>query len=140
MLARERLALAMHNARMLSTLLPRADAELTESVAAAAGGLGLAAVQVCRARGGLPLGTAGSAAKRVRLRGAGLQCVHSSRSTVFVGGLLAAGGGGHPQAVLNSLTSPGVLCMRAHAASRRSARACNVRLNTVCLAKGHSQM
>jgi len=85
-------------------------------------------VQVCRACGGLPLGTAGSAAKRVRLRGAGLQCVHSSRSTSFVEGLLAAGGGGHPQAVLNSLTSPGVLCTRAHATTRQSACACSVRL------------
>ena len=75
--------------------------------ATGAGGLGLAAVHVCRALGGGPLGTAGSPAKRWHLRSAGIRCVHSSRSTAFTEALLGAGGGSKPHVALNSLTSPG---------------------------------
>lgn len=64
-------------------------------------------MQVCRALGGIALGTAGSAAKRTHLRSTGMRCVHASRSTEFAEVLVEAGGGGRPQAILNSLTSPG---------------------------------
>lgn len=67
-------------------------------------------MQVCRALGGTALGTAGSAAKRTHLRSTGMRCVHASRSTEFAEALVGAGGGGRPQAILNSLTSPGEQC------------------------------
>ena len=53
-------------------------------VHAAAGGVGLAAMQVIAAAGATPVTTAGSPAKRGLLRSLGARQVVSSRSTLFV--------------------------------------------------------
>ena len=54
--------------------------------------------------------TAGSPSKRALLRSLGAQHVSGSRDTAFVEDLvLAAGGGGGVHAVLNTLTSPGMV-------------------------------
>ena len=74
---------------------------------AAAGGVGLAGVQLARALGAVPLATAGSPAKRALLRSLGVLCVAGSRglSCFEDAAVGSAGGGAH--VVLNSLTSPG---------------------------------
>ena len=72
-----------------------------------AGGLGLAAIQICKAAGALPLGTAGSTQKRGYLRELGVATAVNSRSTEFSEAFAAGVGSGRPQVVLNSLTSPG---------------------------------
>src|SRR5262249_37557080 len=59
---------------------------------AAAGGVGLAAVQLARARGAAVYATA-SAAKQGYLRGLGLEHVYDSRSTAFATQILADTGG-----------------------------------------------
>ena len=53
-------------------------------VHAAAGGVGLAAMQVIAASGAVPVTTAGSSNKRALLRALGSHQVASSRDTVFV--------------------------------------------------------
>ena len=74
----------------------------------AAGGLGLAAIQLAQAVGAVPVATAGSTAKRAYLRDThGLSEVTSSRSTAFADEVGPAGPGSAPHVVLNSLTSPG---------------------------------
>ena len=77
-------------------------------VHAAAGGVGLAAVQQGQALGLTVVATAGSGAKRSMLRSLGVEAVHNSRSTDFVEGLALQ----HPAGVdivLNSLTSAGMV-------------------------------
>ena len=77
-------------------------------VHAAAGGVGLAAVQQGQALGLTVVATAGSGAKRSMLRSLGVEAVHNSRSTDFVDGLMLQ----HPTGVdivLNSLTSAGMV-------------------------------
>ena len=82
-------------------------------VHAAAGGVGVAACQLAASHGLAPLATAGSPAKRAFVRGTGMQCVADSRSTTYVETLTTAGTplgcGRMPVAVLNSLTSPGMI-------------------------------
>ncbi len=73
-------------------------------VHAAAGGVGLAAVQVVQAVGAVPLTTAGSANKRGLLRSLGVGAVGSSRDLEFTEIFAQLGG---PHAALNTLTSPG---------------------------------
>jgi NADPH:quinone reductase-like Zn-dependent oxidoreductase len=64
--------------------------------------------QVARALGATVVTTAGSPSKRALLRSLGAQHVSGSRDTAFVEDLaLVAGGGVH--AVLNTLTSPGMV-------------------------------
>ena len=77
---------------------------------AATGGLGLAAVQVARAMGAVPLGSAGSPGKRSFLRSyaSGVHCALDSRSTAFADEALLTAGG-PVDAVLNSLTSTGMV-------------------------------
>jgi NADPH:quinone reductase-like Zn-dependent oxidoreductase len=75
-------------------------------VHAAAGGVGLAALQVIQAAGAQPLATAGSAMKRSLLRALGSQQVVSSRDTLFVEELGLVGGA---SIVLNTLTSSGMV-------------------------------
>ncbi|KAF6259568.1 hypothetical protein COO60DRAFT_1269963, partial [Scenedesmus sp. NREL 46B-D3] len=75
-------------------------------VHAAAGGVGLAALQVLCALGAVPVATAGSPSKRSLLRSLGMQAVVGSRDTQFVGPLACLGG---VDVVLNSLTSPGMV-------------------------------
>eukprot|EP00887_Chlorella_sp_A99_P003362 scaffold26.g3362.t1 len=76
---------------------------------AAAGGLGLAAVQVARALGAIPCGTAGSPSKRSFLRAywGSVPCALDSRTTQFAGQLEQLEG--PVDMVLNSLTSPGMV-------------------------------
>ncbi|KAI8473970.1 MAG: hypothetical protein J3K34DRAFT_383389, partial [Monoraphidium minutum] len=73
---------------------------------AAAGGVGLAGIQLAQALGARVLATAGSPAKRGLLRRLGVEAVTTSRGLGCFedGGLL---GGAH--VVLNSLTSPGMV-------------------------------
>jgi NADPH:quinone reductase-like Zn-dependent oxidoreductase len=75
-------------------------------VHAAAGGVGLAAMQVISAAGATPVTTAGSSNKRAMLRMLGSAHVSSSRDTVFVSEMAQHGGA---SVVLNSLTSSGMV-------------------------------
>ena len=78
-------------------------------VHAAAGCVGMAAAGMLTALGTAMCGTAGSSKKRILARSMHAQCVSNSRDTAFVqmGAILTHGAG--PQAVLNSLTSAGIL-------------------------------
>ena len=73
-------------------------------VHAAAGGVGLSAIQVARAAGAEVYGTAGSAEKQDYVRRLGVRAVFSSRSADFEAGLMEATGGQGVDIVLNSLT------------------------------------
>jgi NADPH:quinone reductase-like Zn-dependent oxidoreductase len=75
-------------------------------VHAAAGGVGLAAMQIIAAAGATAVTTAGSPAKRALLRTLGSAHVSSSRDTSFVSELTEVGG---VSVVLNSLTSSGMV-------------------------------
>ena len=70
---------------------------------AAAGGVGLAAVNIAAWRGAEIIATAGSAEKRDHLRGRGIRHVADSRSLDFVRDVLDATGGRGVDVVLNSL-------------------------------------
>jgi acyl transferase domain-containing protein/NADPH:quinone reductase-like Zn-dependent oxidoreductase/acyl carrier protein len=71
----------------------------------AAGGVGLAAMQVIKAAGATPVVTAGNVSKRTMLRNLGANHAFSSRDLSFADeSLLAAGGA---TAVINTLTSAG---------------------------------
>jgi NADPH:quinone reductase-like Zn-dependent oxidoreductase len=72
----------------------------------AAGGVGLAAVQVAHAAGARVVATAGSPSKRSLLRSLGVKVAANSRDTSFAADLAWAGGA---DVVLNSLTSPGMV-------------------------------
>jgi NADPH:quinone reductase-like Zn-dependent oxidoreductase/NAD(P)-dependent dehydrogenase (short-subunit alcohol dehydrogenase family) len=73
-------------------------------VHAAAGGVGLAAVQLARRLGAEVLATAGSPEKRAFLVRLGIEHVMSSRTPDFAGQVLAATGGRGADVVLNSLS------------------------------------
>ena len=75
-------------------------------VHAAAGGVGLAAMQVIAAAGAAAVTTAGSPSKRALLRNLGSAHVSSSRDTAFVTELTEVSGA---SVVLNSLTSSGMV-------------------------------
>ena len=75
-------------------------------VHAAAGGVGLAAMQLIRAVGATTIATAGSSDKRALVRQLGAQHVLGSRDTVFAS---EAGELGGADVVLNSLTSSGMV-------------------------------
>jgi len=75
-------------------------------VHAAAGGVGLAAIQVVQAEGGTVLATAGGTAKRSLLHSLGVQHVLGSRDTSFASEAAELGGA---DIVLNSLTSAGMV-------------------------------
>jgi acyl transferase domain-containing protein/aryl carrier-like protein len=70
---------------------------------AAAGGVGLAAVQLAQRAGAEVFATAGSPAKRDLLRGLGVAQVMDSRSLGFADDIMAATGGRGVDVVLNSL-------------------------------------
>jgi amino acid adenylation domain-containing protein len=70
---------------------------------AAAGGVGLAALQVARAAGAEVIATAGSERKRRILRGMGVERIFDSRSTEFADRVLEATDGRGVDVVLNSL-------------------------------------
>ena len=75
-------------------------------VHAAAGGVGLAALQMVAAQGGTAVATAGSPNKRALVRSLGAQQVLDSRDTDFATQLAEVGG---VSVVLNSLTSSGMV-------------------------------
>ena len=75
-------------------------------VHAAAGGVGLAAMQVIAAAGAAAITTAGSPAKRGLLRSLGSAHASSSRDTGFVTELTEVGGA---TVALNTLTSSGMV-------------------------------
>ncbi len=70
----------------------------------AAGGLGLAAVHLARARGAEIYATAGSEEKRAYLRSQGIQYVLPSRTVEFADEVMRLTGGRGVDVVLNSLT------------------------------------
>ncbi|WP_158750014.1 SDR family NAD(P)-dependent oxidoreductase [Acidobacterium sp. S8] len=70
----------------------------------AAGGLGLAAVQLARARGAEIFATAGNEEKQQYLRMLGIKHVLSSRTTDFASDVMRISGGHGVDVVLNSLT------------------------------------
>jgi phthiocerol/phenolphthiocerol synthesis type-I polyketide synthase C len=76
----------------------------TVLIHAAAGGLGLAALHLAKARGAEVYATAGTDEKRDFLRKLGVQDVFSSRTGDFANGVLQATGGRGVDVVLNSLT------------------------------------
>ncbi len=71
---------------------------------AAAGGVGLAAVQVAQRAGAEVFATAGSERKRAWLRARGVRHVFDSRSMAFAAGIRAVAGERGIEVVLNSLT------------------------------------
>ena len=78
----------------------------TVLVHAAAGGVGLAAIQLLHSLGAVVIATAGSAQKRAVLHELGVKHVVSSRHTQFVSEVAQLGG---VDVVLNSLTSSGMV-------------------------------
>ena len=74
----------------------------------AAGGVGLAAIQVARRAGARVLATAGSAKKRAYLRRNGATHVFDSRTTAFVAGVRRATKGRGVDLVLNSLAGDAI--------------------------------
>ncbi|MCU1503134.1 MAG: polyketide synthase, partial [Ilumatobacteraceae bacterium] len=75
---------------------------------AAAGGVGLAALQICRRAGADVLATAGSPEKRDYLRSLGVEHVFDSRTIAFAAEVLAATGGRGVDLVLNSLVGEAI--------------------------------
>ncbi|MCL5777706.1 SDR family NAD(P)-dependent oxidoreductase [Limibaculum sp. FT325] len=86
-------------------LVELAKLEAGESVLihGAAGGVGLAAIQIARARGARIFATAGREAKRALVRLLGAEAVFDSRSLAFADEVRAATGGRGVDVVLNSL-------------------------------------
>ena len=75
-------------------------------VHAAAGGVGLAAIQMAKSRNATVIATAGSTNKRNLVRSLGVEAALGSRDTMFVSELAELGGA---DVVLNSLTSSGMV-------------------------------
>ena len=80
----------------------------TALIHAAAGGVGLAAVQLARAAGATVIATAGSETKRAFLRRQGIAHVFDSRSTAFEAEVLRLTGGRGVDVVLNSLAGDAI--------------------------------
>lgn len=74
----------------------------------AAGGVGLAAIQIVRLFGGQVFATAGSAEKRDYLRALGVEHVFDSRTLAFADDIRSATGGAGVDVVLNSLAGEAV--------------------------------
>jgi len=85
--------------------LGRARRGETVLIHGAAGGVGLAAIQIARVLGLAVIGTAGSEEKRAYLRSLGVEHVFDSRSLSFVGDVKAVTGSEGVDLVLNSLFS-----------------------------------
>jgi len=83
--------------------LARLDAGQTVLVHGGAGGVGLAALQVAKARGAIVIATAGSPEKRRLLEAFGADHVFSSRSLDFTDDVMRVTGGAGVDVVLNSL-------------------------------------
>lgn len=78
----------------------------TVLIHAAAGGVGLAALQIARDRGARVIATAGSKEKRAYLGGLGVETIGNTRDLSFVDVVLEATGGQGVDVVLNSLAGP----------------------------------
>ena len=104
-------------AASMPTVFVTVDAALCQAAAmrpgervlvhAAAGGVGLAAMQLIQAAGTVPLATAGSADKRALLRSLGVCHQASSRDLGFATTMCQLAGGA--DVALNTLTSPGMV-------------------------------
>jgi acyl transferase domain-containing protein/NADPH:quinone reductase-like Zn-dependent oxidoreductase/NADP-dependent 3-hydroxy acid dehydrogenase YdfG/acyl carrier protein len=84
----------------------RIGAADTVLVHAAAGGVGLAALQLCQRAGATVIATAGSERKRSYLRSLGVEHVFDSRSLGFEADVMAATDGAGVSVALNSLAGP----------------------------------
>ena len=97
----------------------------------AAGGVGLAALQLARRAGAEVYATAGTDAKRDWLRSLGVRHVFDSRSTQFAADVMAATDGAGVDIVLNSLAGDAIAracrCCAHAAGSSRSASATSTR-------------
>ncbi|MFR0357450.1 type I polyketide synthase [Streptomyces sediminimaris] len=102
------LPLAMATAWYGLVDLARLERDETVLVHSAAGGVGLAAVQVARLLGARVLATAGSAAKRRYLASLGVTDVFDSRDLGWASGVRAATAGRGVDVVLNSLTGAAI--------------------------------
>ena len=108
--------LGFHEAATIPTVMVTGQVALSQAaqvsagdsvlVHAAAGGVGLAAIQLLQSAGAIVIATAGSAQKRAVLHKLGVQHVVSSRHTQFVAEVSQLGG---VDVVLNSLTSSGMV-------------------------------
>ncbi len=74
----------------------------------ATGGVGLAALQICRHAGAEVFATAGTEAKRDQLRSLGVEHVFDSRTLAFADEVRAATSGGGVDVVLNSLVGAAI--------------------------------
>jgi len=97
--------LTAHYALHIIGKLERGDRVL---IHAAAGGVGLAAVQIAQRAGAEVFGTAGSAEKRAFLASLGVEHVADSRSADFAAMVRERTGGDGVDLVLNSLTGPSI--------------------------------
>ena len=88
--------------------LARLEPGETVLVHSAAGGVGLAALQVVRHLGGRVIATAGTSEKRAWLRAQGIEHVFDSRSTAFADDVLAATAGRGVDVVLNALAGEAI--------------------------------
>ncbi|MFI5763608.1 SDR family NAD(P)-dependent oxidoreductase [Streptomyces sp. NPDC051563] len=88
--------------------LARTEPGETVLIHSAAGGLGLAAVQVARMLGAEVIATAGSAAKRAYLRELGVEHVFDSRELSWADAVRTCTGGRGVDVVLNSLTGAAI--------------------------------
>lgn len=102
------LPLAMATAWYGLAELARLERDETALIHSAAGGVGLAAVQVARLLGARVVATAGSDAKRRHLTGLGVTDVFDSRDPGWAPAVRAATGGRGVDVVLNSLTGAAI--------------------------------
>jgi NADPH:quinone reductase-like Zn-dependent oxidoreductase len=111
------LPIAFVTAHCALEVLGRLAAGESVLVHAAAGGVGMAAVQLAQRAGADVIATAGSERKRAALRALGVEHVFDSRSTGFADDVLAATGGRGVDVLLNSLAGDfigaGVRCLGA---------------------------
>jgi NADPH:quinone reductase-like Zn-dependent oxidoreductase/acyl carrier protein len=89
--------------------LARVQAVERVLVHSATGGVGLAALHLCRALGADVIATAGSEARRAQLRAMGVEHVFDSRRTAFADEVRACTGGRGVDVVVNSLPGDAVL-------------------------------
>jgi phthiocerol/phenolphthiocerol synthesis type-I polyketide synthase C len=88
--------------------LARLEAGETVLIHGAAGGVGLAAIQIAKLKGAKVIGTAGSAGKRRMLQMLGVDHVLNSRSTEFADEVMKITGGVGVDVVLNSLAGEAI--------------------------------
>ncbi|WP_050432979.1 type I polyketide synthase [Chondromyces crocatus] len=102
------LPIAFMTAQYALTHLGRLERGERVLIHAAAGGVGLAAIQIARQAGAEVFATAGSVEKQAYLRSLGITQLSSSRSLQFASDVLTRTGGSGVDVVLNSLTGPAI--------------------------------